>query len=347
MSNRLRNIAICLAAVANHMLGFGPEGLLLGTWVAVGTGVGAVASAGSSFYGASKSGKAAKKAASTARQSAAAMERIRGQLEAGSLFGMDSREFTGSRPEFAPFERLNVSDTLQQNAQANVQALPDIAAQTFGANDINQLSNQVRFERLFPGGLEALKSQGQAAASLSKGELPFEDALKVVRDRGALSNSLGLGGTQFASAVPRDLGLSRLQAIQSGAALTAQGANTASAISPVGSQLLAQQNMFSGAQGVDLGLRQNLLQQQSQQNQYNLAASPDPLAQNLLGLELQRLQMRTSGQLAASQIEGANALASAKSIGSGFEAFGSGLGNLYKAFNQEKVPDPSGLTAKG
>lgn len=271
-----------------------------------------LASAGLGLVGAKKSSKAAEQGAKAARQSAAALERIRDQLQAGNLFGFSTEEVTGSRPEFAPFQRVDIGESVGSNAANQLGALEDVAGLTFGVNDINQLSNSVRFDRLFPGGLEGLRSQGQAAAALSRGELPFDDALGVVRNRAGLANSLGLGGTQFAGALPRDLGLSRLQALQTGSALTAQGAATANAISPLSSQLTAQQNLISAPQALDFDLRQNLLQQQSDQAGFNLAASPDPAAQGLLGLELQRLNLRTSGQLAASQIQSANALATAQ-----------------------------------
>ena len=275
-------------------------------------GVAALGSAGIGFAGANKSSKAAKGAASAAKDSAKALERIRDQLRSGSLFGKATEDFTGSRPEFAPFQRLNIGEAVGSSAADQLGALPDVATLTLGVNDVNQLSNAVRFERLFPGGLDALKAQGQAAASLSRGELPFDDALEVVRDRAGLANSLGLGGTQFAAATPRDLGLSRLQAIQQGSALTAQGAATANQINPLSSQLTAQQNLISAPQAVDLELRQNLLEQQSLQAFNNLQAAPDPAAQGLLNLELQRLQLRSSGQLAAAGIESSNALATAQ-----------------------------------
>jgi len=275
-------------------------------------GLAGLAGAGVGLIGSNKASKAADKAAKTSKESAAALERIREQLQSGSLFGFDSADVTGTRPEFEAFEKSNIADIVGSTARGQTGALGDVQDLTMGVNEINNLSNEVRFERLFPGGLDALKSQGSAAASLSKGELPFEDVLGVVRDRAGLSNSLGLGGTQFASAVPRDLGMSRLQAIQQGSALTAQGAATANQINPLSSQMTAQQNLISAPQALDFSQQQNVLDQQSRQFGANLAAAPDPLAQGVLGLELQRLQLRTSGQLAASGIQSANALATAQ-----------------------------------
>lgn len=276
------------------------------------TAAATLGAAGVGFAGSRKSSKAAAKGAKAARESAAALERTRDQLIGGSLFGLSSTDFTGRRPDFAEFRRIDPGEELSRAAQANRGALDDVANLTFEANALNQFADSVRFDRLFPGGLEALRNQGAAAASLSAGELPFSDVLGVARDRAGLAQSLGLAGTQLSGALPRDLGLSRLQAIQAGAALNSQGAATLNAISPINNQLRIQDNLLTGQQQADLALRQNILEQRSDQAKFNLEASPDPFAQGLLGLEKERLGLYSSGQLASSQIESANALATAQ-----------------------------------
>jgi hypothetical protein len=275
-------------------------------------GTATLGAAGIGYAGSQKSSKAAASAAKAGRAPAKALERIRDQLQGGSLFGLDSKDFTGRRPEFADFQRVDPGDELGKAARANQGALGDIGNLVMDANALNQFADAVRFERLFPGGLQALRNQGQASESLSRGELPFQDVLGIARDRAGMANRLGLGGTQMGGALPRDLGLSRLQAIQSGATLASQGAATLNTISPVSAQIRPQDHMLTGPQQVDLALRQNLLQQQSQQNRFNLEASPDPFAQGLLGLEQQRLNLYSSGQMAAGQIQSANALATAQ-----------------------------------
>lgn len=284
----------------------------MGLAAAVVGGAAALGSAGIGFAGSRKASKAAAKGAKVGKESAKALERIRDQLAGGELFGFASEDFTGRRPDFAEFQRLDPGIALSDAAKASRGALGDIAGLTFEANSLNRLADAVRFQDLFPGGLEALRRQSAAASSLSGGELPFSDALGVVRNRAGLAQSLGIAGTQLGGALPRDLGLSRLQAIQTGAALTSQGAATLNAISPVSNQLRIQDNLLSGPQQVDLALRQNILEQQSEQARFNLEASPDPLAQSLLGLEKERLQLYSSGQLAAAQIQSANALATAQ-----------------------------------
>ena len=137
-------------------------------------------------------------------------------------------------------------------------------------------------------------------------------------------------------ALPRDLGLSRLQAIQSGASLTAQGAQTINQFNPVSSQMRAQDNLLTGGQQVDLALRQNLLQQSSDQNKFNLAAAPDPLAQGILGFEQQRLQQYATGQIASAQLQAsssANAAAAAQNAISG-------IAGAFQSYQQNKTPTP-------
>lgn len=273
---------------------------------------GGLATAGIGFAGASKSSKAAKSAAKAGRAPAAALGRTRDALIGGSLFGFDSTDFTGKRPDFAEFQRIDPGDELSKAARENSGALGDVANLTFDANSLNRIGDAMRFQDLFPGGLKALRNQGQAAASLSAGELPFQDVMGIVRNRAGLAQSLGLAGTQLGGALPRDLGISRLQAIQSGAALSSQGAATLNAISPVTNQLRIQDHLLTGPQQADLALRQNILEQQSEQNRFNLEAAPDPLAQGLLGLEKERLNLYSTGQLAGAQIQSANALATSQ-----------------------------------
>jgi hypothetical protein len=130
--------------------------------------------------------------------------------------------------------------------------------------------------------------------------------------------------------------MSRLQAIQSGTNLAAQAAQTANVINPISRQATVRDQFLTGPQALEFQQRQNLLEQQSRQTQFNLEASPDPLAQGLLGLEMQRLNLRSSGQLAASQIESANALATAQQQQQSLAGLTGSLQSLVQTYNQPK-----------
>lgn len=283
--------------------------------------IGGIAAGTGSYLSGSSAKSAAKSAGRAGRGPALALQRIIDSLRAGQLFGLPTRDFSGSKPEIIPYKPIELSAEAAKAIEGNTANLGSAAKLAAQTNQANTLLDAIRIESLAPGTLEGLANMGQAGKRLSAGELPFSDVLGIARNRAGLASALGLGGTQYRAALPRDLGLSRLQAIQAGGNVLSQTAATAGQINPISAQARLQQYQFSPQDQAELSFKQAVLAQQSAQQQALVDAAPDPLAALLLGEEKNRLSLYASGQLAAANAQAGLAnsyLQIGNSIGSTF-----------------------------
>jgi hypothetical protein len=149
-------------------------------------------------------------------------------------FGLD--DIFGTKP--AGIDPISVNTGLSRNInQIRNQGLP--AALEF-TSDINQQFsdeslrlNLERINNLIPNFGTISGQIGNVTEDLLFGRLPFDDVLDIVSDRQSLAGSLGIpGGAEDATL--RDLGLSRMEAISTGANMFTQFADTlARSVSPI------------------------------------------------------------------------------------------------------------------
>ena len=176
------------------------------SWVALGVGV---LGAGVSLYNGSQQRKQAQ-----AAQSA-------NDAQQSMLDGADGRAIFGSVPEAALFETkpyvpINYGQVQATTINDNITALPKIDELTSALNASLRADSGLRIENFAPGFQANLKTLTNAAGSLVNGRLPYSDVMDIVANRGELAGSLGTPGTAT-NATLKDLGLSRLSAMQSGA----------------------------------------------------------------------------------------------------------------------------------
>lgn len=165
---------------------------------------------------------------------------------------------------------------------------------------------------------ENMRLEGMATNSLLNGNLPYDDVLDIVAKRGEAGNAMGIPGGS-APATLRDLGLSRLDAIKTGAGLMKGMVDIADQINPVGRQMLPQSMFLNPMDRINAAMQQNQVIQQSDQNKFNIEAAPTPS-------EALRAQVALSGQLNGGGGQGAAVGGYAQAL----QGLISGLGQAYK-----------------
>lgn len=201
----------------------------------------------------------------------------------------------GDKPKAAEYKPVDFSGeqlaTIQQNIH-NLNAANDLSKWTNA--DITQ-NDITRASTLIPGYKQLMQQLGADAAPLLKGELPYEDVLGIVGNRANQVGGINIAGTA-GPATARDLGISRLDAINQGKGLMQSMVQTAEQVSPVGRQVTPAQSFVSPLDRIRLAMEQNQTIQQSDQNKYNIEASVSPTqyAQQILGLGLAGQDTRTN-----------------------------------------------------
>ena len=256
------------------------------SWVAIGVGVSAIGT-GYSIYSSNKQSNAAEDA--QARQQS-------------MLDGADGRAIFGSVPEAALFETkpyvpINYGQVQATTINDNITALPKIDELTSALNASLRADSGLRIENFAPGFQANLKTLTNAAGSLVNGRLPYSDVMDIVANRGELAGSLGTPGTAT-NATLKDLGLSRLSAMQSGADMMTRIGNLVEQIDPISQRSRAVDWTLNPSQTVPLAQAdaqfgatydqmERSLSQQSEQNANNLAAMADPAAAGMFAANMQ------------------------------------------------------------
>lgn len=276
-----------------------PEGCdPVNTWVAVGV---AVVGTTVSAVSAHQKAKAAKKA---------------GNIKLPSKGAFD--DAYGDVPKAAIYNPVDIDQEQLAALLGNKENLPAIQQLMRGSNDLVTADALRRASKLIPGYRASMDAYGSASGDLLRGNLPFEDVMGIVRNRADLTNSLGVPGTG-GPATLRDLGLSRLDAIKTGGGMLQDMVNIAERVSPRASYLVPKDLMVSPGQRIETALIQHQLQQNSEQNFNNLAASGDPSERAALEAEMGVAPQRAA---AAAISPGAETLGA---IGTGISSIGGGL----------------------
>lgn len=240
----------------------------------------------------------------------------------------------GSIPEAVPYEMVSYTpvdygqvqmDTIhQQNT-----AFPDINALTNRINAALRQGAATRINGWSPGFTKNLARMGNTAGSLLQGRLPYEDVLGIVNDRQSLSNTLGTPGGST-NATLKDLGLSRMDAIDQGSTMMGRIASLSETIDPIARHSRPQDWMYTPSQSIpwkiqeqqfatQLEAEQAMYAHQTEQNAAVLAAMGDPSAMNQFGA--QYLMSMQGGSGAA--------------LGQGLSQLG-GLAMQYGMWNQNR-----------
>lgn len=292
---------------------------------------GIVSGAGSALAGGAGGGGGSDEVGNQLKKGGRRLKQLSRALVEGEVLGLSPEDIFGTRPEFAQFEPIDLTEEQLARITGNTSVLPALRENVLATNRLNTETGELRFDQLVPRGTTALRNLGRSAESLSRGELPFDDVLDIVRNRAGLAQQLGLSGTQLGGALPRDLGLSRLQAIQAGSGLLAQASAIAESIDPVGRQITPQSMFLSPQTGVQVGLNQAILGQQSRQGQNLFDVAPDPLAQGIFNFEVMQNLARMGQATAAAGL--GDSRSDLQNIGLALGQVGTGLSDLFAARN--------------
>lgn len=223
----------------------------------------------------------------------------------------------GRVPDAAEYEPVDYAKQQLAAILGNQAALPSIANLIYGTNDIISKSWNKRAKKFIPGFKGMMRQYGEAGTDLLGGNLPFEDVLGIAANSNELGASLGVPGGRLPGTL-RDIGVSKLGAIQAGGGILKDMVNIAGAVAPTSSYANPTSMFLSPTDQVNWEIQQQQLIQQSNQNANNLAAAADPAA-----AFQQQLQLSQAGQ-----IQGAGQ----SLLGAGFGMFGGqGATNAYGA----------------
>lgn len=193
---------------------------------------------------------------------------------AGSQSALQGGEF-GEVPQAALYEPINFNEEQRYAIGANLDAMNRIKQLVNVTNPFITKDALRRVRDLVPAFTQSMRQMGSNTTSLLSGQLPFDDVADIVSDRASLGGGIGTPGTA-GPATMKDLGLSRLDAMKTGAGMLGEMVNMAETISPRGSYINPREMFVSPLDRIRLEMEQRQLEQQSTQNYYNLEASANP-----------------------------------------------------------------------
>lgn len=273
------------------------------TWAAI--AVTTAVSVGTAAYGASQKNKQAKGV-------------MRGFDDAASFAAANPGAF-GEKIDFKPIKYSALfkqdpgygkiaGDTIAGN-QRNLPANLKLARETNQAITDDSLA---RMDQLYPGLKGQFGQQSRNTSNLLRGDIPFEDQNAITARRSEAISLGGGGATQ--QQVAADLGLSRLDAMQSGAANLTNNVNLWNAIDPISRRVNPQSLFVDVDRAISSSVAENQFAAQfaaSERNtKINHAMLPDPRLAGQLNLMTARSGAQaanpTTSVLGSAIVAGAN-----------------------------------------
>lgn len=209
----------------------------------------------------------------------------------------------GSVPKAAEYKPVNFDHVPLDSIIANARNRQPLYSLVGANNDEVSRQAMARAKRFIPNYKSLMQTYSSAGGDLLHGQLPYDDVLGIVSNRNELANQLGTPGTSGAATL-KDLGMSRLGAIQQGGGILKDMVGMAETISPISRYDSPASWMIKPLDRVQLEMQQRQLVQQSDQNRNNLEAAGDPAAYAQLQLALAQAGAGGGGAGAASAIGG-------------------------------------------
>lgn len=287
-----------------------------------------VIGAGISAYGASSSQKSA------AKQKQQAYDNARGTLQGFAGRGADwlaSAFGSPLNPEEFLYKPINLTKSQLDTIKGNIKATPSAVELADKVNPEIWQNDQNRIRDLMPGFDAARDSYIGTTRRLQEGLVPFSDVMDITANSSAAAAAMGTPGGSRALTM-RDLGLSRLDAMQQGNSMFAGFVDIAQKISPVEHQFRPQQMFFSPLERAQLDIEQAALEQQGRASAEQARAMPDPaqyaLANAGIGIEMAALGKSY-----------------APSSGAGWAALGQGITNAASIYASRQSSQPQSAPA--
>lgn len=202
-----------------------------------------------------------------------------------SISGSQGKAAFGSVPKAAEYQPVNFDQVPMDSIISNARNRQPLYSLVSANNDEVSRQAMNRAKRLIPNYRQLMQTYSSAGGDLLHGQLPYDDVLGIVSNRNELANQLGTPGTG-GPATLKDLGMSRLDAIQKGGGILKDMVGMAETISPISRYDTPASWMIKPIDRVQLEMQQRQLVQQSDQNKNNLEAAGDPAAYAQLQLAL-------------------------------------------------------------
>ena len=246
--------------------------------------------------------------------------------------------------ENAPYEPIDYGDVQGKTVSDNRENMPNILGLTADINNALRADSAFRIEQFAPGFGDNLRTMTNSAKALLGGRLPYSDVMDIISDRQAAGNAIGTAGT-FTNATLKDLGLSQLQAQQTGSEMMSRIGNLVESVDPIGQRSRPQDWTLAPNQTVPLKQQdtqfgasydqmERILAQQSEQNANVLNAAPDPSGRGLFGAQF---TMKTGTPFGGTGAAGGAA---------GFD-WGSLISGIYGAYRSSQQGGAGGAAAGG
>ena len=215
-----------------------------------------------------------------------------------SLYGMSEEDKIAAfgdklNPEAFLYNPVIIGQSQHQTIQDNMResggaiALSDRVNSSIWQNDLN------RIRTLMPGYDQYSQQYLGITNSLQQGKLPYEDVMGILGDSGSLAGSVGAPGGSRATTL-KDLGISRLSAMEQGNSMFTNFVNMAQVISPNEKQMTPQQSFLTPSERLNADIMQHSLTQQGNASAEIARASPDPAASAITNADM-AMQMAMLG----------------------------------------------------
>lgn len=231
----------------------------------------------------------------------------------------------GTKVDLPDYIPVDLTQSQLDTVRGNLKTFEPAKQLAEKVTDANVQIDLDRARSILPNYDEIVGSIGRNAEALAGGQLPYDDVLDIVSNRGQLSGRLGLSGSGMATnATLRDLGISRLDAMNQGQNMFQSFMSTAAqAISPLSRAGDVRESFLTPAQRAQFDIQQRIHQYQADALQAQAEAMPDPAASQLFMAEYEN-----AGGKAALDY---NAW-----IGPALSTIGSAVGSGYTNYNAQK-----------
>lgn len=233
-------------------------------------------------------------------------------------------------PEAFLYEPVDITQSQLDTISGNLSSAPGAIQLMDRVNPEIWRNDLSRIRTLMPGFDEASNQYMGNTQMLLRGQLPFQDVEDIVSNRSSLAASMGTPGGSRA-ATNRDLGLSRLDAMQQGSSMFQQFINMAEVISPNAKQARPQDMFLSPSERLQADILQRSLEQQGRASAAMAEAMPNPAENALVNAEI---GLNMAGMGAAYQPSNSSAM-----LGAGISQAASFLGSAYsQRYGQQQNP---------
>lgn len=261
--------------------------------VLLAAGIGAAGAIGGAMISANSADKQSEKSMA---QREAAYNRARDYV--GGLAGMGegwlAKAFGDElNPEAFLYHKVDLTGSQLDTISGNLKAAKPAIELTNKVNPSIWNNDLSRIRTLMPQFDKSRDSYLGTTRMLQEGKLPFSDVMDITSATSSSAASSGIpGGSR--NATLRDLGLSRLDAMERGNSMFAQFMQIAQQISPVEHQMRPQQMMFTPQERAAMDIEQAALDQQGRASAEMARAMPDP-AQNAIVNAQMGIEMAAMG----------------------------------------------------